>query len=852
MSTTSPSTDRWVVSTRVAGEVLTAEAHVAGLELRLLGLPQGFSQAEAEGWIGSLAASALEGAGAAIPDDPLPPPLRQALSGLLFSHAELWQTGGTLGSVALMRDVGRVAFGWIGSAAVEIEVEGERVTPEWTLVRDHLGGEARAWSGDASRETRVVLVLEGENAQVTLEAQWPGTDAVQPAASTNLLGFSPGEEAQPEVQIAQIAPATGEAIADVPESEALIEEYSAGEEQEVGEEYEEREGHEEEESQGLEEEESQELEEEESQEPVSQEEALPSHGVARWLARLGQAKQSETETPALEAAESVPEAEPEPVAAEADPLPPEVPDRIPPSPEPEALTARAVREDVPLEDPRAIVLPEPGAAGAEGVQPAEPASNPQWAATLDALGAREPQGMSPAIRERLRRSRTQEGGWEPLEIETLASPGGWTGAESATIPTPPPEPEPADGEARHPGAAKRGIPRRPDWPAAPPTDKPVAWGRWAFWTGFVLLLFGAGWMMGAFQNNDAAGGRPSTFALLLRQIGLGGARFDAHVGSHPPGARILVDGKDTNLRTPATLSLPPGAHHVELSLGPLGGATVEVTGQRGQDVSVNAPLWGSVEVAASDPNVPVAIAVDGVARGFVPATIDSLSPGPHELRFTGPGMASWGTAVEVHVGEKKDVLAYPLQSPATGLLQVRAMATVEGDHQSLDGARVSIDGKPRGVTPLTLELQRGPHSVRVTNGKDEAPIQVIDLPGGNQRFATFELGLPTDFPRIELRVPPQFSLEDPVLVSATVRNVAAKELREMWLHVRSTDGSWRRYEMTMLEAQTGAVGAAPFPAAALSSGPAPYYVSALTAQGDEVFTEMQSAVPASAAPSPKR
>jgi PEGA domain-containing protein len=355
--------------------------------------------------------------------------------------------------------------------------------------------------------------------------------------------------------------------------------------------------------------------------------------------------------------------------------------------------------------------------------------------------------------------------------------------------------------------------------------------------------------MGAFQNNENAAGRASGFALLLRQIGLGGARFDAHVGSHPPGARILVDGKDTGLRTPALLSLAPGAHKVELNLGALGSASVDVTGKRGDDVSVSAPLWGSVMVAASDPSVPVAIAVDGVPRGFVPATLDSLSPGPHELRFTGPGMASWGTAVEVHVGEKKEVLAYPLQSPATGLLQVRAMATVEGDHEPLEGARVSIDGKPRGVTPLTLELPRGPHSVRVSHDKDEGPIQVIDLPGGNQRFATFELGLVTDFPRIELRVPPQFSLEDPVLVSATVRNVAASELREMWLHVKSPDGAWRRYEMTMLEAQTGAVGAAPFPVAALSGGPAPYYVSALTAQGDEIFTEMQSAAPA--APSPK-
>ena len=70
----------------------------------------------------------------------------------------------------------------------------------------------------------------------------------------------------------------------------------------------------------------------------------------------------------------------------------------------------------------------------------------------------------------------------------------------------------------------------------------------------------------------------------------------------------------------------------------------------------------------------------------------------------------------------------------------------------------------------------------------------------------------------------------------------------MWLHVRSADGAWRRYAMTLLEAQSGAVGAAPFPAAVLNAdGSALYYVSALTTQGDEIFTELQTAVAARAA-----
>ena len=109
-------------------------------------------------------------------------------------------------------------------------------------------------------------------------------------------------------------------------------------------------------------------------------------------------------------------------------------------------------------------------------------------------------------------------------------------------------------------------------------------------------------------------------------------------------------------------------------------------------------------------------------------------------------MASWAPPSSFKVGERREVLAYPLQSPATGLIQVRATMTGSDGAQPLQGARVWIDAEPRGITPLTLELPRGPHSVRVSYQQEDAPVQVIDLPGGNQRFATFELGVHSEFP----------------------------------------------------------------------------------------------------------
>jgi hypothetical protein len=157
------------------------------------------------------------------------------------------------------------------------------------------------------------------------------------------------------------------------------------------------------------------------------------------------------------------------------------------------------------------------------------------------------------------------------------------------------------------------------------------------------------------------------------------------------------------------------------------------------------------------------------------------------------------------------------------------------------GAQVWVDGELRGTTPLTVDLPRGPHSVRLVHKGQQAPIQVIDLPGGNQRFAVFELGLDQDVPRLSVDVPARIPRDRPAVLSATVVGVAASEVREMWLHVRMAEGAWRRYAMTVLKSPAGAAGVVPFPAAAFDAqGRGRYYVSAHSGQGDEIFTEIRS------------
>jgi hypothetical protein len=129
-------------------------------------------------------------------------------------------------------------------------------------------------------------------------------------------------------------------------------------------------------------------------------------------------------------------------------------------------------------------------------------------------------------------------------------------------------------------------------------------------------------------------------------------------------------------------------------------------------------------------------------------------------------------------------------------------------------------------------------------------VQVIDLPGGNHRFADFSFGVEMDAPHFTQIAPAgPISREVPSVVAAAIRGVPESELREMWLHVRAPEGTWKRYPMTLMRAPAGIVGVAVFPTAMLDdAGGTPYYVSAMSQVGDEYFTELRNARARAAAP----
>ncbi len=366
------------------------------------------------------------------------------------------------------------------------------------------------------------------------------------------------------------------------------------------------------------------------------------------------------------------------------------------------------------------------------------------------------------------------------------------------------------------------------------------------WLTLVLvglaLLFGLGIMIGRSNLGSPAVSVVSPGQRLMNSLGLGGGTYVCQVESEPSGAQIAVDGKPVAATTPVNVELSAGAHQVALSLPHEGGRTLTVTGMPHARVPLHASLFGTVQVSlASDRSpVPVSVAIDGDARGFAPIRIGAMTPGAHELEFSSPGQRDWTRAVDVHVDGLTEVIVHPVRESPTGVLQIRSWVGSPDEVAADAKARVWVDGVARGRTPLTLELPAGPHSVRAELDHESSAVQVIDLPGGNQRYANLTFGGGRAVTLIARTEPSDAGTR----VIAQLPGVRAGELLSMWLHVYA-DGSWKRIPMTYATTRGSCQGGADLPASRPSEHPA-YYVSATRNTGEEYFTEIHDAPPSQA------
>ena len=138
------------------------------------------------------------------------------------------------------------------------------------------------------------------------------------------------------------------------------------------------------------------------------------------------------------------------------------------------------------------------------------------------------------------------------------------------------------------------------------------------------------------------------------------------------------------------------------------------------------PDTGSLAIT-SDP-VGAAVSIDGTPRGTTPYSI-TLTAGVHQLEI-GSGAQTRTQSITISRGGETSVHASlspgpPAQSPAPA-------ATTGGLQISTDpgGARVAVDGQPRGSAPITIAaLAAGPHQITIAGAEDVVTRRVTVQPG---------------------------------------------------------------------------------------------------------------------------
>jgi serine/threonine protein kinase len=116
------------------------------------------------------------------------------------------------------------------------------------------------------------------------------------------------------------------------------------------------------------------------------------------------------------------------------------------------------------------------------------------------------------------------------------------------------------------------------------------------------------------------------------------------------------------------------------------------------------PEMGTLNVQSSPAGVEVF--VDGVSRGMTPANV-SVAAGSHILELRGRGVPRV-IPLQVPAGGQISQYLEFADTPTTGMLVV---------HSQPQGANVTVDGTPRGATPITIEgLSSGDHEVVLQSG----------------------------------------------------------------------------------------------------------------------------------------
>lgn len=202
------------------------------------------------------------------------------------------------------------------------------------------------------------------------------------------------------------------------------------------------------------------------------------------------------------------------------------------------------------------------------------------------------------------------------------------------------------------------------------------------------------------------------------------------VNSKPPGAIVYLDGKKVG-ETPVTLSkVKLGRHQIRiLKEGYDPYEVQEVVGAKRKEVvaSLNVRVREGEIAVLSEP-AGAAVYIDDRMAGKTPYEGGKFSPKAYKVRVVKDGFEVWEKEVDIEAGRKVEVYAQ-LKGKEAGL-EVRSVPAK---------ARVWLDGREMGETPLNLSLKAGQHLVRVFKDGYEVYEERVQAGGTDRKTVSVSL-----------------------------------------------------------------------------------------------------------------
>jgi len=313
----------------------------------------------------------------------------------------------------------------------------------------------------------------------------------------------------------------------------------------------------------------------------------------------------------------------------------------------------------------------------------------------------------------------------------------------------------------------------------------------------------------------------------------------ADIFSDPPGATIRVDGVTLDGKTPlAGISIDAGLHRVELDWGPWGAwrDTVEIT--PGSRLTVHPALFGTASFRSSEPARVLDVYMDGVYVGTTPLSLPQVVVGRHLVRFGGPGLTTSAQEVEILRDRPVELAGNPGPVPENGKITVRTAILGDSGFESGKGDPYWIDGVARGVTPATVDLKPGTHSVRVARRGFPPQVTILDVKAGGEHFVTAEFGARSEEP-LRFDPPDAINVSNPMPLTLALPTSEWDPSMALWLYAAAPGGSFQAKRMTRLEEGTRTF-AALLPPEVLRSNARQvrFYFKATGTAGRETYSEI--------------